>query len=185
MNQQFFSIRLPVLLFLLFPLAGCGNSVSNPQALHHVRKAAFALGQQDPSTARRHFELALMFQPENVDALAGLGAILFLEGERTKARWFLEKALRQGGNHPETHANLGVLYWSKGRPKKAMAHFQTALYLDPGNNAARWNTAMLFLEQQNYREAARHLGWYCTRNDYPEEAVKLWKHVLDAARKQH
>ena len=94
MNQQFFSIRLPVLLFLLFPLAGCGNSVSNPQALHHVRKAAFALGQQDPSTARRHFELALMFQPENVDALAGLGAILFLE-DVGEATYRLDRMLTQ------------------------------------------------------------------------------------------
>jgi len=175
------SIGFLVFLGTVSLTAGCAGTGSNPHALAHMQLAAQALQEQDPELARRHLELALQHDPRNARALSALGVLHYLEGENRRAAWFFEESVRMRPDFPEAHANWGALLLSEGKLKAAVRRLFTALYYDPGNDAARWNLALAFLRLGNYRSAAVHLGWYCARAGHPRPAVKLWIHALHAS----
>ncbi len=166
-----------VILFLV----SCRGVHDNPHARRHVARGAQALRDREPELAQRHFELALQYDPSDPPALVGLGVVHMLEQEHRRARWLFEEAIRQKPDYPEAHANLGALLWNQDRIGPAMRHLRTALYLDPGNDAARWNLAMIHLRRREPAAAAVHLGWYCARRGHPPGAVRMWALALEAS----
>lgn len=173
--------RILVLSQTLCILVSCRGAHDNPHARRHVTQGALALRDREPDLAQRHFEMALQYDPTDPPALVGLGIVYMLEQEPRRARWLFEEAIRQKPDYPEAHANLGALLWNQDRIGPALRHLRTALYLDPGNDAARWNLAMIHLRRREPAAAAVHLGWYCARRGHPREAVRLWARALEAS----
>ncbi len=177
MFRFFFHVKRCFLVWL----AGCAAVGANPHALRHVHLAELAMRDQEPELARRHLELALQHDPREVRALSALGVLYYLEGELRKAAWFFEEAVRVRPDFPEAHANWGALLLAEGKLDAALKRLATALYHDPGNDAARWNLALAYLKKRDYRRAAVHLGWYCARTGHPPHAVRAWMASLHAA----
>ena len=61
-----------------------------------------------------------------------LGVALAENGEKEKAIFIYETAIRYNARLPEVHNNLGVLYKEMGRDQKAIQCYQNALSLQPG-----------------------------------------------------
>ncbi len=64
--------------------------------------------------------------------------------ERARARYAQVEALN----------TLGVLYRDKGLVDEAIAHFQLAIAIDPGNARARNNLGLIYLDQRKLEAAA-------------------------------
>jgi len=69
-----------------------------------------------------------------------------------------DEALAEAGRgdlgHPETRTVLGQIHYEQGRFDEALAHFEQARALAPGERSAAWNCAGLYLLLGRYRE-----GW--------------------------
>lgn len=170
-----------ILVCSLCVIASCRGTQANAYTQRHLQIAEWAMREQEPELARRHIELALQYDPRDARALSALGVLFYIEGEMRKAAWFFEEAVRMRPDFPEAHANWGALLLAQGKYHAAARRLATALYYDPGNDAARWNLVLVLLRLKKYRMAATHLGWYCARTGHSPKIVKLWVDVLYAA----
>lgn len=95
------------------------------------------LAQKKLDDARTCFQQALKYKPDYPDALFNLGNILREQGKYDEAmNCFLKlAALRPDGN---AHASMGFLLDKQGHYQQAIAHYQRATELAPGN-LENWN----------------------------------------------
>ncbi|HEY1330568.1 MAG TPA: tetratricopeptide repeat protein [Actinomycetota bacterium] len=125
---------------------------------------------RDPE-ARVEYELALRAEPENIDAAEGLGNVLHRLGERDAAAEYfrLVTEAASGISDPDA-ATLEVLGWSQfrlGHLDEAVHTLRTALTLEPGRAAARFDLGLALLlgeqpdraEKEYERALADLQGW--------------------------
>jgi tetratricopeptide (TPR) repeat protein len=108
-------------------------------------------------TEAEHFlNLALRDDPENSEALYGLGSIYLQENKPAEARSTFERVLklpqRYPGTLPNAWNNLGLLSAREGQTDEAIRQFQQALQLDPDHFIALENLG------NAYRQAKRWDG---------------------------
>lgn len=95
-----------------------------------------------PSKALRDFRRVLDADPNDVDALDGVGVALFQLGEFPAAMEAFERAQAVDPSYAAAFRNRGaVLLYSCGRPEEALADFDSALTLDPSWDVAHASRA--------------------------------------------
>jgi len=115
-------------------------------------KAAFAQG--DVGTASTFYSHILQREPDNVDALAGLGRCCVKSGDVKKARALLERVPADAAGHPEVTALRSSLELAEQAHKAGSPpEFEARLQANPNDHEARFNLA-LALFAQGQREAA-------------------------------
>jgi putative thioredoxin len=115
-------------------------------------KAAFAEG--DVGTASTFFSHILQREPDNVEALAGLGRCLLKSGDVKKARALLERVPAEAAGHAEVTALRSSLELAEQADRAGSpAEFEARLAANANDHEARFNLA-LALFAQGQREAA-------------------------------
>ncbi len=106
----------------------------------------------------------LQSQPDEVEAMEGLGVLMFHSGRFDAARALFERGLPLVPDSARLHGNLAEVLRLLGRPDLAAGEVQTALALDPGS-AQSWNVlGHLALDQRRFGDAVMAYG----------EAIRLW-----------
>ena len=123
-------------------LMDMGGAAPSPvaEALEQA-KAAFAEG--DHGTAGTFFSHILQREPDNVDALAGLGRVLLATGDVKKARALLDKIPADAANHADVTALRSSLELAEQATQAGSpAELEARLQQNPADHEARLNLAM-------------------------------------------
>lgn len=99
-----------------------------------LARADAAKIRQDYKTALPLYRQAVKLQPQNSDAHAGLGWVLFSLGQQKVGLLEAEKAIRLDQQNPLAHHHLGTIYWMLNRPADAAAQFRIEYAIDPKRN---------------------------------------------------
>jgi len=105
-------------------------------ALYLVNRGYTRLKLDDPDTALALFEKALGLDPDNVDALTGLGEILNGREQYTAAAGKLERAIALNPDKEDAHYSLAVAYMNTGRNELAVRELEKTLAINPDNKEA-------------------------------------------------
>ena len=108
----------------------------------------FNLGESRP--AERYLRQALAHRPDDIDALAYLGAITGERGDAIEADTLLQRALALDGNHPLALYFHGRQQLRQGDPAGARNTLSRLLALDPQNAAACVEIARTFQAEGKY-----------------------------------
>jgi tetratricopeptide (TPR) repeat protein len=81
--------------------------------------------------ARRYFETALRFQPDNSTILIYYSALLIRTGNAAQALPYAQRAVRAAPDSPDAYTILGYAQFSADRTKEAIASWQHSLQLRP------------------------------------------------------
>jgi tetratricopeptide (TPR) repeat protein len=92
------------------------------------------------------FRQALRLNPRAWPAHYNLG-ILHKDREPDQAAESFRRALQSNPRHVDAHNNLGAILIHLRRLPEAVEHFEKALQLDPGNDTALWNCALMRMLQ--------------------------------------
>jgi YaiO family outer membrane protein len=107
-----------------------------------------------PERAAGVFQSITATHPQNVDALIGLGDALTTSGRFQDAADALNRAEAIAADNSAVLAAQGRLHRVSGRPTLALAYYQRALALDPGNAEARRVYEALTAERAHRLEGA-------------------------------
>jgi tetratricopeptide (TPR) repeat protein len=81
--------------------------------------------------ARRYFESALRFQPENCTILIYYAALLVRTGNAAQALPYAQRAVRSDSQSPDAYTMLGYAQFASDRTKDAVASWKRSLELRP------------------------------------------------------
>ena len=126
-------------------------------------------------TEAEHFlHLALRDDPDNSEALYGIGSIYLQENKTTEARATFERVIklpqRYPGTLPNAWNNLGLLSAREGRTDEAIQQFQQALQLDPDHFIALENLGNAFRQAKRWDDAKSTLQHALALNPESAEA---------------
>jgi tetratricopeptide (TPR) repeat protein len=114
---------------VLAKLEGKGNAVLSATADFVAGKFEFEHGNIDQ--ARRYFESALRFQPENSTVLIYFAALMVRTGNAAQALTYAQRAVRAAPESADAYAVLGYAQQSSDRTKDAIASWKRSLELRP------------------------------------------------------
>lgn len=115
------------------------------------------LDQGRPREAIEAFEQVRAIEPEDVDALIGLGrADLALRRPGEAAKWF-DTATERAPHRPEAHLGRGRAAEMVGQKDEALAAYFRALALDPGLNEAQLRVATIQRERGQVEQSIARL----------------------------
>ncbi len=118
------------------------------------RSAAFNPANGDK--AREAFAHVLELDPDNLDALRGLGNVCFDQRQFDKAIATYQHYLRLKPSDVQVVTDLGTMYMAQHNSHEAIARYAAALALDPRFFPAQFNLAVAYLilnDNSNAREA--------------------------------
>jgi tetratricopeptide (TPR) repeat protein len=122
----------------------------------------FELGQElegsDVARAEQAYRNALAQQPEHVDALVNLGALLCEAQRCEEAVSLYEDAVAQGIANALLHFNRAVALEDLDEPARAMRSYEAALDLDPTMADAHYNLGLLLEGAGDGQGALRHFS---------------------------
>ena len=99
------------------------------------------------------FHRAWMINPENPEALAGLGTSR-AAGGRPEEGLAMLKAARQKLKHDDmVAANYGIALYQSGQPQEGIAELESALRMNPENAETRISLALMYRDTQQYDQA--------------------------------
>ena len=113
----------------LSKLEGKGNAELSATADFIAGKFEFDHGNIDQ--ARRYFEGALRFQPENSTVLIYYAALLVRTGNPSQALSYAQRAVSASPNSPDAYTVLGYAQQASDRTKDAVASWKHSLELRP------------------------------------------------------
>lgn len=121
-------------LLLLLSLGGVGSRAAQSagaspakQAQIHEQKAHELLSQKKPALAAKEFAAVVALDPNNIDAQANLGVLLFFEKDYTKAEPHLRKAVEQQPSLSKIRALLGMCERNLGENELAVTDLQAVV----------------------------------------------------------
>jgi hypothetical protein len=85
----------------------------------------------NPDQARRYFDNALRFQPENATVLTYYAALLVRTGNASQALSYAQRAARAAPESPDAYAVLGYAQQASDRASEAVSSFTRSLELRP------------------------------------------------------
>jgi tetratricopeptide (TPR) repeat protein len=100
-------------------------TVVSPQ--EHARRANEFLKANQPAKAIPEFAALVAAQPENLDAQANLGVLLYFQGRHSEALEHLRKAVQINPNLPRIQALLGLCEFQLGQLDSARADLSPAV----------------------------------------------------------
>jgi tetratricopeptide (TPR) repeat protein len=109
-------------------------------------------------TEAEHFlQLALRDDPDNSEALYGIGSVYLQQNKAAEARTTFERVIklpqRYPGTLPNAWNNLGLLSAREGRTDEAIQQFQQALQIDPDHFIALENLGNAYRQAKRWDEA--------------------------------
>jgi len=113
----------------LSALEGKGNAELSATADFIAGKFEFEHG--NINQARRYFENALRFQPENSTILIYYSALLVRTGNAAQALPFAQRAVNATPNSPDAHTMLGYAQFASDRTREAVVSWKHSLELRP------------------------------------------------------
>lgn len=129
------TVRWPFALFLLAaPSIGCGEKKEDPDAAakiaRELEEAQTRLRNDKVKDAEKLFSRVLEQQPDNADAIAGMGRVRWEQKKLDEAESFLAKAAATKTDDADLHATLGAVYAQKGKHEEAAEAYGVAFTLD-------------------------------------------------------
>src|SRR5580698_9961858 len=126
------------------------------------------------SEAEHFLQLALRDDPENSEALYGLGSIYLAQNKAADARAKFERVInlpqRYPGTLPNAWNNLGLLSAREGHTDDAIQQFQQALQLDPDHFIALENLGNAYRQAKRWDDAKSTLQHALALNPESAEA---------------
>lgn len=113
----------------LSKLEGKGNAELSATADFIAGKFEFEHGNVDE--ARRYFDSALRFQPENSTVLVYYAALLVRTGNPSQALSYAQRAVSAAPQSPDAYTVLGYAQQASDRTKEAVASWKHSLELRP------------------------------------------------------
>jgi tetratricopeptide (TPR) repeat protein len=113
----------------LSKLEGKGNAELSATADFIAGKFEFEHGNMDQ--ARRYFDSALRFQPENSTVLVYYAALLVRAGNPSQALTYAQRAVRAAPESPDAYTVLGYAQQACDRTKDAVVSWKRSLELRP------------------------------------------------------
>ncbi|HEV3305906.1 MAG TPA: tetratricopeptide repeat protein [Candidatus Sulfotelmatobacter sp.] len=113
----------------LSKLEGKGNAELSATAEFIAGKYEFDHGNVDQ--ARRYFENALHFQPDNSTVLIYYAALLVRTGNPSQALSYAQRAVSASPNSPDAYTVLGYAQQASDRTREAVASWKHSLELRP------------------------------------------------------
>jgi tetratricopeptide (TPR) repeat protein len=110
-------------------LEGKSNAALSATADFIAGKFEFEHGNVDQ--ARRYFDSALRFQPENATVLTYYAALLVRTGNAAQALTYAERAVRSAPQSADAYTVLGYAQQASDRTKDAVASWKRSLELRP------------------------------------------------------
>ena len=137
-----------IVLLIATAAAGCrATGGPMPQAVHHAQRGAQYLETGQPAMAKQAFALCLEYSPDYPICLNGLGLVAMQAGLPEEAAAWFRKAIRANRDFAEARTNLGVYFEGKQAFDRAIELYESALGIDPGYQAARYNLARTSLNK--------------------------------------
>ncbi len=130
----------------LSALEGKGNAELSATANFIAGKFEFDRG--DVNQAKRYFENALRFQPENSTILVYYAALLVRTGNAAQAMPYAQRAVRAAPDSPDAYTMLGYAQFASDHTKEAVASWKHSLALRPDG------TVQQFLAKAQREETA-------------------------------
>lgn len=126
------------------------------RALLPVRAdALLALGQRDQ--ARALFNALHLVEPNNTDALIGLGRIAFLEDDKAGAMAYADRILKADPKNTDALMFKADLYRAQNRANEALATYDRVLAANPQHRTAHIEKAYLAVGVSKYDDAQAEL----------------------------
>src|SRR5438128_8277027 len=123
-----------------------GAATSEPfmpvTALDSSRLAGAAYSSGDLASAKAHFDEAVAKNPDDPDAINGVGQILARQGQVDEAIQRFTRAIQLAPNKWTYHFNLAHAEGQLGHWDNAIAEYRTAAGLFPQDYATQYNLAM-------------------------------------------
>jgi arylsulfatase A-like enzyme/Flp pilus assembly protein TadD len=116
-----------------------------------------ALRRQNWEEAVAELKRCLELNPNFDQAMAGLARALMNSGNQEEARQWLDKALKFNSQNYRVWYELGHLE-SQTDKAAAVRSYEKAIAIQPNFAPVRRDLGMLQFQQQNYAQAAEHLG---------------------------
>ncbi len=126
----------PILLAILFLSIPVARAAPSQTA---IRDAAAALARGDFVSAEQKLRAELRDHPDEVEALALLGAALHGQKKSREAEEIGRRALATGGRHPGANYAAGMALANVGRFDQAETYLARALAAAPGNFRVLYN----------------------------------------------
>jgi tetratricopeptide (TPR) repeat protein len=108
--------------------------------------------------ARRFFEEALTYNPNNAPAHFGLGEVFSADEKDAEARVSYEKALANDKELTEIYVPLGVLYYRTGEYAKAEELLTKAITISPSDPETQFFLGLIRAHEGRYNEALQAFG---------------------------
>jgi YaiO family outer membrane protein len=115
-----------------------------------------------PERAADVYQSIVAAQPQNVDALLGLGEALTADSRFREAAEALTRAEALAADRPAILTAQGRMHRAAGRTTLALAYYERALALEPGNTDARMALDSLRAERAHRFEATYNFERFST-----------------------
>jgi tetratricopeptide (TPR) repeat protein len=184
-NYQILLIFLGIIIIsgaIIFWLGGSSTkSKSDP---HADMSKETAMPPAPDSTQLKEqlsaFENQLKTDPNNYDAIVGIGNSYYDLGNPPKAIEYYERALKARPNDALVMVDMGSMYRQMGDPDKALELFQKAISSNPNLPQAYFNLGMIYrMEKHDLQGAAKAWQKYLELDpnsearQFLEEQIKL------------
>jgi tetratricopeptide (TPR) repeat protein len=120
----------------------------------HLATALAALGRH--TEAESALEGAIRLAPDQAELYFNLGTLRLQRGEADRALAPLQHALRLHPDHLKGALNLGTALRELGRLEEAEGRLRPLIHEAPVQAEARWNLALLLLQQERWAEGWSH-----------------------------
>jgi tetratricopeptide (TPR) repeat protein len=108
--------------------------------------------------ARVDWTALLRLDPENADALLGLGRLALLDDDLAAGEEWFRRHLRAAGDGPEPRLRVAIEWLEARRPEEALRLAREGLAAAPGDSRLRLVAGLALQELRRWRESAAVLG---------------------------
>ncbi|MBF0370225.1 MAG: sulfotransferase [Magnetococcales bacterium] len=132
------------------------QSSTPPEAIAALKQgvAHHQTGQLDQAIA--WYRRTLTIDPQNINAMNNIGAVLKMQGKLKEAEQHLKRALAINPHFASAHNSLGVVLKNMGRLDEAIRHLRQAIALQANYANAHHNLANALLESGHLAESEKH-----------------------------
>ncbi len=162
----------------------------------HATKGELYFKTAELRNARLALEKAILYDPENIDALLKLGEVNYLLRRYPQAITVLDQALRLNERLPKAYFLKGFVFKESGDTSRALSSLQTAIEVNPDYYEAFMELALLhgsrgdeialeYIEtaielRPSSVEAFYHLGLHYQNQGKYAEAIEAYNQLLKA-----
>jgi tetratricopeptide (TPR) repeat protein len=130
-----------------------GKFPHSPRVLNMVGN--LALAKRDGAGARRAWEQTLAIEPDNIDALGGIAALLTVARKPGEGRRLVEARLAKNAQNPSLLLLAAKVRLASGDPKASEAALKQLVQIDPQNLQGYAMLGQMFVSQKRIGDARR------------------------------